>query len=119
MAIVVAQSNDILIGNGLYTWANMALGDTGSSIGVVASGDRTVQIQGTFGAGGQVQIEGSLDGGANWYALRDPTGSKLIFSSADLRAVLENVDLIRPRVLAGDGTTSITVILSVRKMRNG
>lgn len=118
MSVITPTSIDYLISNDLYNWGPMALGDTGQPMGVVASGDRTVQVQGTFGAGGDVVIEGTLDG-ANWYVLHDPTGASLSFTGPGLRTVLENVDQIRPNVVSGDGTTQIQVIISARKYRNG
>jgi hypothetical protein len=104
--------------NRVYTWSPMALGDTGAPIGSTGSGDRTVQVQGTFGAGGTVVVEGSLDG-SNWYTLRDPTGSLLSFSAAGLKTVLENVVTLRPRVSGGDGSTAVTVLMAVRRTNNG
>lgn len=111
--------NDLTFGNSIYNWPDLSLGDAGDPAGTVASGDRTVQVQGTFGVGGTVIIEGTLDM-LNWFQLRDPSGSLLSFGAGGgLRAILENVEAVRPRVTAGDITTSIQVILSVRKNRNG
>lgn len=73
--------------------------------------DKTVQVTGTFGAGGSVQIEGSNDGGATWHVLNDPQGTALVFTAAKTEAILENTQLIRPNVTAGDGTTLLNVLL--------
>jgi len=107
-----------LYGSEINTWAGLTLGDDGWPTGPPGSGDRTVAITGTFGAGTTVLIEGSLDM-TNWFTLRDPSGSLLSFSAAGLKAIMENVLALRPRVSAGDGSESITVTLLVRSPRNG
>lgn len=118
MATVSYSDRNLIVGNEIYTWAAMAAGDDGAPAGVTGSGDRTVQIRGTFGAGGTVLIEGTLDM-ANWDTLRDPAGAPLSFSAAGIKTVLENVVAIRPRIATGDGTTSINVVIAVRRDRNG
>lgn len=70
--------------------------------------DRSVTVTGTFGAGGSVRIEGSLDG-TNYFPLTDPQGNALDITSAKIEAITEAVRYLRPRVTAGDGTTSLTV----------
>lgn len=117
MATVNYANQDLIVGNQIYSWT-LALGDDGQPMGPAGSGDRTVQVQGTFGVGGTVVIEGTLDL-TNWFTLRDPFGSSLSFTSPGMKAVLENVVAIRPRVTAGDITTSITAYISVRRDRNG
>ena len=114
MAIQSFASNALLIDNRIYTWATMGLGDVGAPVGSTGSGDRTVQIEGVFGVGTSVQIEGTLDG-QNWHTLRDPTGALLTFSASGLKTVLENVVQLRPHVSAGDGTEQIVVTMAVRR----
>lgn len=117
--MTVAYTNtDFLIDNDVYTWTPMPFGGIGQPMGVVASGDRTVQVEGTFGVGGTCVIEGTLDG-ANWHTLHDPSGASLSFNGGGLRTVLENVVALRPNVTGGDGSTSLTVTIVVRKYRNG
>ena len=106
--------------NLLYQVTGLLNGDSSLSIQDTASGDRTVQVTGTFGVGGTVIVEGSLDPAqtpTNWYQLKDPGGTLISFTAAGLKAVLENVPHIRFRVTAGDGTTDITGTVSVRKGR--
>jgi hypothetical protein len=103
-----------IAGNLGYVWSNLAVSDTGDGALHGGTGDRTVQASGTFGAGGAVLIEGSLDGN-NWFPLHDPQGVALSFTAAGLRAILEHVLMVRPRVTGGDGTTSITTIVNVRR----
>ena len=75
--------------------------------------DKTVQVFGTFGVGGSINIEGSNDGGTTWHILNDSRGegNPLTLTAADTRAINENPDLIRANVTAGDGTTALTVII--------
>jgi hypothetical protein len=90
-----------------------ANGDSGSPYEMRQQADRSVQIAGTFGAGGSVNVEGSNDG-TNYQILRDPQGVALTFTAAGLKQVLEITNYIRPRVTAGDGTTALTITLLAR-----
>lgn len=86
----------------------------GLPTGSVGSGDRCFQATGTFGAGGTIILEGSLDG-SNWFGLKDPAGAAISLTAAGIRQVLENPRFLRPRVTAGTGV-SITAMLFVRKL---
>jgi hypothetical protein len=76
--------------------------------------DRAVQIRGTFGAGGTVVIEGTIDG-TNYITLTDPQGNAISKTADSIESISEIVKLIRPRVTAGDGTTAISVTLLARR----
>jgi hypothetical protein len=107
----------------VYTWANMANGDYGTAIEAPGSADKTVQVRGTYGAGGDLRVEGSnlpapvASATSDWDVLTDPQGNDLAIVSGDKQTegVLENPRWVRPRVHAGDGTTSLTVRMLVRK----
>jgi hypothetical protein len=93
------------------TWVaswNLSNGEAGDPFENPGSPDRSVQVGGTFGAGGTIVIEGSNDG-TNYRTLTDPQGNALSFTSANLEAVQELTRFIRGRVSAGDGTTAIAV----------
>lgn len=94
----------------VVAWTPLANGDSGTPFENPGSSDRSVQIQGTFGAGGTVLIEGSNDG-TNYYTLTDPQGNALSVTSAKIEGISELTRYIRPRVSAGDGTTSISIYL--------
>lgn len=122
-------------------WSGMQNGDVGAGVGstiaavtpqggattvpaVSAPGggfmsgfaDKTIAAVGTFGTGGSVACEGSLDGGSNWFALTPPTSATPIaLTAASLAAVTEAVIWVRPHVTAGDGTTLLTVTMYFRK----
>ena len=103
-----------IIESKLVSWVSLANGDSGSPVEYHTSADRSVQVVGTFGAGGTVVIEGSNDG-TNYVTLTDPQANALSFSSAGLEAISELTRYIRPRVTGGDGTTSLSVYLIMRK----
>lgn len=94
-------------------WAAMPNGNDGQAFEASWYNDRSVQVNGTFGSGGSVTLQGSNDG-TNWVTLTDPAGSALTFTSAGLKAILPLPRYIRPNVTAGDGTTSLNVILFMR-----
>ena len=81
--------------------------------------DRSVQVLGTFGAGGNLRVEGSNDGGTTYGALTDPQGNALNVTAAKVEAITEITLLTRPFVSAGDGTTSLTVAFTCRRSRSG
>jgi hypothetical protein len=123
MATVNYAVQDMMCDNYLFTWTPLTTTNAdGQAAAYVGSGDRTIQVTGTFGAGGTVIVEGSLDTTfppTNWFPLKDPSNTAISFTAAGLRAILENVVAVRARVTAGDGTTSITATLAVRRQRNG
>lgn len=113
MATVAHTVTPLAKGAALYTWADLANGDTGIDFSNLLLSEKTVQVTGTFGTGGTVALEGSNDG-TNYETLKDPQGNSLSFTAAGLEAVQENPRFIRPNVSAGDGTTALTVTLAVK-----
>lgn len=100
----------------LFKWTGMANGDVGQPLYIPRHADKSVQVKGTFGAGGNCRIEGSnMDASFVWASLNDPQGSALDITMAKLKAVLENTYVIRPNITAGDGTTSLDVYLLVKE----
>lgn len=97
----------------IVQWSGMLNTDDGTPIDMVAFPDRSVQVTGTFGAGGNLRIEGTIDG-TTWATLTDPQGNALDFTAAKIEAISELVRRVRPRVTAGDGTTNLVVSLLVR-----
>lgn len=96
------------------SWTPLANGDTGTPYAMPGFADRSVQVGGTFGVGGTVVIEGTLDG-TNYIVLTDPQGNAISKTAAAIETISEIVKFIRPRVSAGDGTTAITVTLMARR----
>lgn len=98
------------------SWSGLtnATSDTGEPVALPNRADRSVQVTGTFGAGGTIVIEGTLDG-TNYVTLTDPQGNALSKTAAFLEAISEAVKFVRPRVTAGDGTTSLVCTILFRK----
>ncbi len=97
----------------VIVWPGMSNGDDGVPFELAQFPDRSVQVSGDFGVGGNLRIEGSLDG-VNYYALSDPQGNDLNFVGGKIEAITELVRYLRPRVTAGDGSTSLTVTMLAR-----
>lgn len=98
----------------LCQWANLANSDDGEPLPFSQYADKTIQVIGTFGAGGALAIEGS-NNGTHWAVLTDAQGNDLSITSAKIEQVLEATQYIRPRVTAGDGSTSLTAVLLARE----
>lgn len=93
------------------TWSGLTqtTSDDGAPIELPDYADRSIQVQGTIGAAGNLRIEGSNDG-TNYVVLTDPQGTALnITASGVIEQVQEITRYLRPRVTAGDGTTNLNV----------
>ena len=102
------------------TWTGLtnATSDTGDPYAGSEDAIRLVQVTGTFGAAGTVLIEGSLLSSLATYGqLHDTAGSDLSMGDSRVEQVQEGPITFRPRVSAGDGTTSLTVTI-VESMRS-
>jgi len=98
----------------VITWASLANGDTGSALEMAGSADRSVQVVGTFGSGGNLRLQGSNDG-TNWNTLTDPQGNDINITSTKIEQVTEVVRYMRPNVTGGDVTTNLTITILVRR----
>jgi hypothetical protein len=99
-------------------WTPLANGDVGQEWDTQDFPDVSVQVFGTFGAGGNLRIEGSNETTpTNWATLNDPQGNALDITGAKIEQVLELPRWIRPSVTAGDGTTALTVRLYAGRRR--
>lgn len=103
----ITTSNSVAHGT---AWLGLALGDDGSPMPFSQYTDRSVQVSGTFG-GASVVIEGRNAPGLPWATLTDPQGNDLSITAAKIELVTEATLEIRPRIVGGDGTTSINVHL--------
>ena len=98
---------------GIYKqfWEALLNGDTGTTLTAPNHPDKTVQVVGTFGAGGTVILEGSNNGGDDWFTLTDPQDNVLSFTAAGGKVIMENPGMIRPNVTGGDETTDLDVAI--------
>lgn len=109
-SVVRTETHDAVI----YAWLAVPNGNVGQAVELNDYADRSVQVGGTFGAGGSVSLKGSNDA-TNYIVLADPQGNALTKTSAAIEQVLEATRMFRPEVTAGDGTTAIDVYLYCRR----
>lgn len=115
MATVARTTENIVGGTIRVTWTGLTTTNTdGAPIFAPDHPEKDVQVFGTFGAGGSVRIQGSLDAGTTYAALNDVQGNALNVTAAAIERVQETCAQIRPLVTAGDGTTSLTVVMILR-----
>lgn len=91
-------------------WSGLLTGDDGAAESPGRLSDRSIQVSGTLGAGGSVNVQGSNDG-VTWATLSDPAGTPLATMGLGVEEILENTLFVRPLIVSGDGTTNITVQL--------
>ena len=119
MTTVAYALQDMFIGDAIYTWTPLTTTNAdGQPAQYQGAGDRVIQAVGTWGAGGTLIVEGSVDG-VNYAPLHNAQGTTISLTANGLTAILENCPFTRARVTAGDGTTSLTVQLAVRRVQNG
>lgn len=100
----------------IVTWTGLLNGDDGEPIRMPECADGSVQFFGTFGAGGSIQWEGTnTRASGNYNILTDPQGTTIVKTVAGLETCEESVYQRRPRVTAGDGTTSLTCVALLRR----
>lgn len=96
-------------------WGPMTNGDVGEGIPFAQYADKSVQVDGAFGADGGLEFHGSNDGGANWHPLTDVQGNALRFTTAKIRQVTEVTALCRPVVTGSDPSIQLTVSVCMRE----
>jgi hypothetical protein len=109
--LAIGGGDDMLAG---VTWGNLQNGDLGSPLSRAQWADRSIQVEGTFGSGGSLALEGSNDG-TNYRVLNDPGLNKLNITAAGITQINEITAFVRPHVTAGDGSTALTVTIVARR----
>ena len=118
----VAYREYRISGGRVVRWLSLGNGDVGEPYPVSGFPDRSVQVTGTQGTGGNCQLQGSNMGLADgvtpplFGALHKVDTSTLNVGSpaaSPIDTILEHCTLIRPSVTAGDGTTSYDVYLCI------
>lgn len=92
-------------------WTGLLNGDNGDGVELPWMADKTVEVFGTFGAGGSVSVKGTNRDTitpASDAALNNPQGTALALTTVGCKAILENPRFIYPHATAGDGSTSLT-----------
>lgn len=108
---VLRQWGDKII---TITWSGLLNTDTGRPVELPLYADKCAQVIGTFGAGGNLRMQGSNDG-TNWAALTDPQGNDVNITATKFEQLLELTRYVRPNVTAGDGTTNLSVVMILRR----
>ena len=115
MAQVAFVRSSIEANTFAYQWTTMANGDDGEPISHMGKADRSVQVNGTFGVGGSIRIQGSNMASpatdADWFDLTDASDNPLVFTTAKGETILQLTRWVRADVTAGDGTTDLDVYL--------
>ena len=121
-AAVTVTAPDTHMGSGrtlVGIAASMANGDSTAAIPTLGFDEAAVFVTGTFGAGGNVAVEGSIDN-VTWYALPGPTGATIALTAAGVAIVTYlGGRFIRARTTAGDGTTALIASLLLRSRSRG
>jgi len=95
-------------------WAAMVDNDTGGPVALPQHADKTVQVIGVFGVGGDVDLEGSTEtapASDEWGQLHDPQGTIISIGDRLPLVISENTRTIRPVIAGGDGTTLLDVVI--------
>lgn len=101
----------------LLTWENITEADSGAPFNVQAFADKTVQVTGDFGNGGQITMQGTNeDTPVNWDTLHDAQGNDITIASGTphVEVLLENVKWIRP-LGSGSSGVDLDVQLHLKK----
>lgn len=109
---VTGDFDDVIV----VEWAGLLNGDTMAPVQLPNLVDRSIQVAGTFGVGGNVRINGTnFDTFINAVPLNDAQGNILDVTAAKIEQILEMTLWIGGIVTAGDGTTSLTVRLLAKR----
>lgn len=96
------------------SWTNLRNGYDGSPIEMAQYTDKSIQVTGVFGAGGNLRLVGSNDG-INWFVLTDAKGTDIDITEPDIKFVSEATLYIKPLVTGGDATTDLTVTILLKE----
>lgn len=106
----------------IVTWSLLTTTNNyGSAVRLPGWADRSVQLTGTLSAAGAVTMYGSnvfSPNAANdddWAILNDAQGDPIVLNSLRIEAIIEVPLWVRPKITAGDGSTSLTVRMLLRK----
>ncbi len=116
VTVVVNEDKTVTI-----QWTGLLNGDTGKPARVARFPDKTVQVTGAFGSGGDIDLQGSnvaspSTDDTDWGQVGDQTGTVISIGDKLPLAVAESPLWIRPKVAAGDGDTLLvcTIIATAR-----
>jgi hypothetical protein len=102
-----------------FQWGPMAFGDTAVPVARGDIVDRSIQVEGTFQTGTNVQMQGSNDAVStttgHYHILTDPFAVPINITAASIRQVTEVTAWMKPVITAGTGTEAVTITICSRK----
>lgn len=118
----IARIDTFLDDAHVITWSPLTTTNAdGGAIEMPGSANRSIQFTGTFGTGGTIVLQGSnlaspvASTDTDWFTLTDPQGNAISKTAAGGEMITELTRWIRAKVSAGDGTTSLTATLLVKR----
>lgn len=109
---VTGDFDDVIV----VEWTGLLNGDTMAPVQLPNLVDRSIQVAGTFGVGGNLRVQGTnFSTYINEVPLSDAQGNILDVTAAKIEQILEMTLFIAGAVTAGDGTTSLTVRLLAKR----
>lgn len=104
--------NETFIQEGVWQveWPSLLTGENGDMASLSKWPTKSIQVSGTVGAGGSINVQGS-NNGVDWATLDESTGDGLGTMGVGIKDILQNTKFIRPAVVSGDGTTNIRVVI--------
>lgn len=116
MIVGATKASVVDIGVGVWTWSPLTNGDSGTAVPLLTNANvLMVQLtSGTLGVGGTCVWEGSIDNGATYWPLTDGNSAISMTALLATKMISERPLWVRPRVTAGDGTTSLLATLVSR-----
>lgn len=114
----VLSPNGQPTGNFIIKWLGMKNGDLGEPWQAAQWADRNTQVLGMFGSGGSLTMQGSnlkdpVDD--EFASLHDSQGLVIAITAVGFIEISEIPWYTRPKVTAGDSSTSLDVIMMVRR----
>ena len=96
-------------------WSDMKLGDEGKPLSIPSGEEFSIQVVGDF-SNASVIFEGSLEEfPSRWFTLTDRQENEVSLSFEGGTSLCNLVGWLRPRILGGDETTKLTVLLFDRR----
>lgn len=108
MATITPLVTNPVRGIAKVVWTDLTDADTALAERLPHMAEKSVQVDVTAGTP-TCLIEGSNDN-TTFTTLHDPSNAVLSFSADGLEEILENPEDIRPRISAGTGTVTVTIV---------
>lgn len=98
----------------VVTWSGVGQDSICTAVTTAQFKRKSIQVTGTFG-GVEIIAQGSNDGGTTFEGLTNHKNSPVSITSAGIEEIGSHSLAIRPDIIGGDATTSITITLVLSK----